>query len=166
MTFKQLKAVFSITIIFTSLFAPLSNAAPVGSLEGSWLRSCHLADASDPESHYDIIMLRFTGNSFSSDIKNYSDASCKTPFKYAPNPTASGTFSLGKSLVNSNEVTVTEIDTLIKQFNGSPFEITQYEVFLVQDNKLYFSVEAADDEQPSADNRIYDIDLSTYFSPI
>ncbi len=166
MIHKQLIVAFTVTTALASLFAPLSNAASPLPLEGSWMRSCHLADASDPESHYDIITLQFYSDNFSSDIKNYSDASCKIPFKYAPNPTASGTFTLGNSFINSKENTVTEIDTLITQFNGSPFEIIQYEVFLIQDNKLYFSIEAADDVLPNADSRISEIDFSTYFSPI
>ncbi len=162
MYFKQL----IIPTCLISACLSLSAFAQTSPLEGSWVRHCQIADAADPESHYDIIRLKFSGDSFISDIKNFTDPQCKTPFKYAPNPTATGKFSIGSSLENSQGETVVEIDTHITTFNGAPFDIQQFEVFLLKENKLYFSVEADDARLPSAQNRLTEIDFSHHFLPL
>jgi hypothetical protein len=161
----NINKLFILTSIASTFITPFTMAL-ASPLEGSWIRHCQVADSSDPESHYDVIRLRFSNDSFSSDIKNFSDSQCIKPFKYAPNPTASGKFSLGNSFVNAQNKTVTEIDTLITKFNGSPFDIKQFEVFIIQENKLYFSVEGTEDMPPSKQNRITEVGFSNYFIPL
>ena len=162
MYFKQL----IIPTCLFSAFISVSTIAQASPLEGSWIRHCQIADASDPESHYDIIRLKFSSDSFSSDIKNFTDSQCLHALKYAPNPTASGKFSIAKSFENSQGKTVTEIDTLITKFNGAPFDIKQFEVFMIQENKLYFSVQSSDDTSSTAQQRETNINFSHYFIPL
>jgi hypothetical protein len=106
-------------------------------LEGSWLKSCGVADPTDPSSHYDIVTISFSGNSFNSDIKNYTDAGCSTPLAFSPNPTASGTFIVGNSVALAAGGSATQIDTHINTYNGAPFDIDTYGIFRIDTDTLY-----------------------------
>ena len=125
------------------MFAASLVKAADNPLEGSWLSSCKLIDSSvSSDSYdlmYDIIKLTFKGNTFHSDIKIFTDAGCNLAHPQVPNPTANGQFTTGKTFENSSKQQVTEIDTLITQFNGADFEISKFQVFLIQANKLYLS---------------------------
>ncbi len=105
-------------------------------LEGSWKKSCSVSDPLDPGTTYDIITLSFTGNSFTSDIKNYSDSLCTTPFSYAPNPTASGYIEIGNQVTTTGGLNATELDSHITTFNGAPFIEDDYTIFIIQNNVL------------------------------
>ncbi len=116
-----------------------SNGSSSGSgqatvLEGTWRKPCGPVSGQE---HHDIVTFTSTGNTFTSSIENYIDASCTTPYAEAPNPTASGTFTLGDNVVLGDGVTATEHDSHITQFNGAPFIIDDYNIIYIQDDTLY-----------------------------
>lgn len=112
-------------------------------LEGVWKKSCGISDATDPDSFHDIITLTFTGNGFNSDIENFEDAGCQIPLALSPNPSASGTFILGNSVSLAGGNSATQLDTHIVTYNGAPFEIDDYTIYLIDNNILYLG---ADDD--------------------
>lgn len=111
----------------------------ITALEGSWKKQC---GAVDGESHYDIVTLSFSGGTYTTSIENYIDSGCTTPFQDAPNPVASGVFSLGENVLLSDGVTATELNIHVTQFNGADFEIYEYDVVYITNNVLYTSIES------------------------
>lgn len=112
-------------------------------LEGSWRKSCSASDETDPDTFYDIVTLTFAGNGFGSSIENFVDANCSNPLPAAANPTASGTFTMGNSVSLSDGNSATQLDTHIDTYNGAPFVIDDYSIFLIDNNILYLG---ADDD--------------------
>lgn len=120
------------------------NASGTGEatvLEGTWRKPCGPVPGQE---HHDIVTFTSTGNTFTTSIENYSDASCTNPYEYAPNPTASGTFTLGDDVLLSDGVTATEHDSHITQFNGSPFILDDYNIIYIQGDMLYIGEGEAD----------------------
>jgi len=107
-------------------------------LDGTWLKSCGAVDQHDPETLYDIIELNFSGNEFSSSILNFTDPQCLASLSFSPNPTASGVFIVGGSVMTDDGEAGTEIDTHIDMFNGAPFDIDDFGVYLIDGDNLYF----------------------------
>ncbi len=123
----------------TNPVSPLSTTPTI--LEGTWLKSCGVVDAADPSSFYDIVTATFSGNSFSSSIQNFTDANCTVPFALAPNPTASGVFSLsGVAVTTTSGVQAFEFDSSITQSNGAPFDNDDFDIFYLNGNTLYFGI--------------------------
>ncbi len=110
-------------------------------LEGVWKKSCGInkgGTPSDPDvSFYDVITLTFSGNRFSSDIRNYSDADCSIPLAGASNPTAKGTFVLGGTITTTGGMQATEIDSHVTEYSGAPFQADEFGIVYVSGDTLY-----------------------------
>lgn len=104
-------------------------------LEGTWNKPCGLVPDSG---HYDIITHTYTGNQFHTSIENYTDANCTTLFPEGGNPTASGYFTLGDKVVTGSGVTATEEDSHITEYDGVPFDLHEYTIFLIDNDTLYY----------------------------
>ena len=126
-------------------------------LEGVWRKPCGPNDPTDPDTHYDIVTLTFSGSNFESDIENYSDALCNTAFPLSPNPTAEGTFTLGSTLTSLGGTDATEIDSHIDTFNGAPFQINDYGIFRIDGDTLY--LEKDDDILDGSSSVLRNIEL-------
>ncbi len=107
-------------------------------LEGVWKKFCGAADVSDPDTHYDIVTATFLGDTFSSNIENYTDPSCSIPLSFAPNPTASGTFSIGDSVTLIDATEAKELDSHVDTYNGAEFEIDEYGLYRIEGGIVYF----------------------------
>ncbi len=126
----------------TSPSVETPNNGQTTELEGSWRKSCSPADPMDPDTHYDIITLTFSGNEFYSDIENYGDSGCSAPLPISPNPTASGTFVLGELITATDGTQAREIDTHIDTYNGAPFIINDYVIYRIVTDTLYLADES------------------------
>lgn len=113
------------------------GASTTTELEGTWLKSCSAVDQNDPETLYDIVEAKFNNNKFSSSILNFTDSHCTTPLSFSPNPTASGIFSLGETVIASDGVESVLIDTHIDTFDGAPFIIDEFNIYYLDNNTLY-----------------------------
>lgn len=111
----------------------------VTALEGTWNKQCGKVDG---ESHYDIVTVSFTVGKVSTNIENYIDGGCTIPVQEAPNPVASGNFSLGENIVLSDGVTATELNTHVTRFDGAEFDIYEYDIFYIDNDTLYTSIES------------------------
>ena len=105
-------------------------------LEGSWKKSCSPNDPLDPDSLYEVITLSFTGNRFTSDIKNYSNSLCTIPSSYSQNPTASGYTVFGNQVTTTGGLNATELDTHITIYNGAQFVVNDYTIFVIENDIL------------------------------
>ena len=114
-----------------------SGGSSVTTLEGTWIKACGIADPNDPDSHSDIVTTTFSGNQLDSNIENYQDAACTVPLPVAPNPTSSGTFTVGDTLTTTGGLQATEIDSHIDTFNGAPFVIDEFTIFYIDGNSLF-----------------------------
>ncbi|RMD81389.1 MAG: hypothetical protein D6820_05200 [Lentisphaerae bacterium] len=135
-------------------------------LEGSWTKPCGIGEgenSSDPNAFYDVVTLTFSGNEFYSDIKNYSDAECTTPYPVAPNPTSSGTFTLGDTVTTTSGVQATAIDTHITRFNGAEFDIHDYNIVRLSENMLYLGDESGINDGETAERRPDTLDFERVF---
>ena len=115
-----------------------STPAQAAELEGVWKKFCGAADLSDPDTHYDIITVTFSGNTLFSSIENYEDASCSVALSFAPNPTASGTFSIGNSVTLIDATQAMELDSHINTYNGAEFKIDEYGLYRIEGDVVYF----------------------------
>ncbi|WP_417597694.1 hypothetical protein [Oceanospirillum sp.] len=106
-------------------------------LEGVWVKSCGAVDPSDPETLYDIVTATFSGSNFTSNIKNYLDASCSIPMSEAPNPIAEGVFSIGAEVTTSSGVVAQELDSHVTRYSGADFDTYTYTIFTIEGNLLY-----------------------------
>ncbi len=106
-------------------------------LDGVWVKSCGAVDPSDPETVYDIVTATFSGSSFTSNIKNYLDASCSIPMSEAPNPIAEGVFSIGAEITTVDGVVAQELDSHVTRYSGADFDTYTYTIFTVDGNLLY-----------------------------
>lgn len=109
-------------------------------VEGRWVNPCSAVNQSNPNTIYDVFIITFTGNNFSFDIKNYSEASCTTPHKEIPNPTASGVFTIGNSLMTTEGLQAKELDFHVSKSNGASFTADNFSIFYIAENILYFGV--------------------------
>jgi len=141
-----------------------STSTP-SSLEGRWVKSCSPGEFEDITNPglYDVISLTFRGNTFYSDIKNYTDSGCNTPLASSPNPTASGTFSIGASVLTFSGPVANEIDTTITQQNGAPFIVNEYDIFYIEGNNLFFGDTSGPNDASSPALRPDDLDPFRYF---
>lgn len=132
-------------------------------LEGTWFKECSL-DSSEEDGFYETIELKFSGNTIASDIKIYEDADCTVPFDFAPNPTASGVFLVGESVVTTDGVQATEFDTHITVYDGAEFDIYEYDIFYIQGGELYFGELSGelDASSPSARPDTLDFERTFY----
>ncbi|OOV88160.1 hypothetical protein [Oceanospirillum linum] len=106
-------------------------------LDGVWVKSCGPVDPSDPETLYDIVTATFSGNNFTSNIKNYLDAGCSIPMSEAPNPIAEGVFSIGAEVTTSSGVVAQELDSHVTRYSGADFDTYTYTIFTIEGNVLY-----------------------------
>lgn len=139
--------------------APALRQGGTTALQGTWRKACGANDE-----FFDVVTLTFRGDQFSTSIENYTDSRCSIPLEYAPNPTATGRFSLGREVILSDGVTATEMDRHISQFNGAPFDIHEYSVVHIKDNVMYhpFDDEAMDNPQHRPDT----LDFSRAFKRV
>lgn len=122
-------------------------------LEGTWKKQCGPVEG---EEHHDIVTVTFTRSEFTSSIENYTDTSCTNPLEMAPNPTASGNFTLGEDVLLSDGITAIELDTHITQFDGAPFDINEYNIAYIDNDSLYFGEGEADSPQQRPTSLDYD----------
>jgi hypothetical protein len=114
-------------------------------LEGTWRKACGPMDSLFPDDGYDIVTITVTINQFSSNIENYLDAACSQPDPDLPNPTASGSLSVGADVMTTNGVTATEVDTEItRSSNPDVFVEETYDIFYIDGDNLYFGEFEAD----------------------
>jgi hypothetical protein len=141
-----------------------SDSNQATELEGTWRKSCGAIDQSDPGTFYDIVTLTFSGNGFSSSIENYTDASCSSPLPMSANPTASGTFTLGTSVSLSGGNSATQLDSHITTYNGAPFDIDDYTIYLINNSTLYLGAEDDVFDGSSPSLRSQDLDYDRAYS--
>lgn len=125
----------------------------VTALDGTWKKDCGPVEGQE---HYDIVTVTHDRGTFTSSIENYRDASCTLPLEYSPNPTASGSYTVGEDVSLSDGVTATKMDSHITQFNGAPFDINDYNIFYIQNNILYIGKGDADTPQTRPATLDYD----------
>lgn len=118
---------------------PVTPGDQITALEGTWKKQCGRVDG---ELHYDIVTVTFTRGTYTTSIENFIDSGCLTPLPEAPNPVASGNFSLGEDVLLSDGVTATELNTQVTRFNGADFEINEYDIVYIKNNVLYTSIES------------------------
>lgn len=125
----------------------------VTELEGTWKKQCGPVEG---EEHHDIVTVTFTRGEFTSSIENYTNTSCTVPFEMAPNPTSSGTFTLGEDVLVSDGTTAIELDTHVTQFDGAPFDINDYTIVYINNDSLYLGEGEADSPQERPTSLNYD----------
>jgi hypothetical protein len=115
------------------------NTGAVTVFEGEWYKPCGLADDNGPFAVYDVVTLTFVGNTFHSDIRNYTDSNCTTVFSQSANPTASGTFTLSNVVITTTGgLQATEFTSRITATTGGPFENDDYDIYYISVDTLYF----------------------------
>ena len=106
-------------------------------LEGTWVKQCNALNQADPNTYYDVITLTFVGNNFESNILNYTDPGCTIPDTLIPNPSASGTFTVGDTVITTGGLNAIEIDSHNEHTSGATFN-DQFIIFYIDGNTLYF----------------------------
>lgn len=123
------------------------NGTATTQLDGVWFKDCYAEDASDPETFYETIEVTFSKGNIASDIHIYTDSLCTSPMPLAPNPTASGTFTIGSSFTSGDGITVQELDSHITEANGAPFDEYSYTIFYIDGDQLYVGEDAETPEE-------------------
>ena len=127
----------SASAVTTSSAATSSSSATTTSeLTGVWFKDCNEQDPFDTDTLYETVKLIFTSTTFESDIHNYTDSDCTIPFANSPNPKARGNYTIGASFTSGDGLTVKEINTYITDFNGAPFDVTDYNIFYINGDEL------------------------------
>ncbi len=150
----------------TSMPANGGTTPPVTSsdsaLNGTWIRSCGVSDEDDLSEGYEIINLTFNGDTGTSTVYSYSDASCSTPTTQGPQvialevsfvfPDGSVTTSLGDAKyidVTTEGATADGVQVP----NATGFTETLYDIYLVtNDGKLYFGNDNELDDSANGDS--------------
>lgn len=129
---------------FSSLIS--SSSGNISALIGTWSRDCAEENPGEADTLYDTVKLTFEDSAAHTDINVYEDSACTIPFLHAPNPTASGTYTIGDSFTSVEGLEVIELDTHITEMNGAEFDILEYTIFYIDGNRLYMG-ENSDDSQ-------------------
>lgn len=132
-------------------------------LEGVWTKPCGVVDPSDPDSLFDTVALTFSGNSFTSNIKNYLDPGCSIPMSEAPNPIAEGVFSIGEEVTTSGGVVAQKLDSHITRYSGADFEDHDYTIFIIKNNALYLGDDSGFNDATALGLRPIFIDYNRIF---
>ena len=122
-------------------------------LDGTWLKSCGLANPDDFFVLFDIVTTTIDEMTFSTSFENYTDPSCTVPFEYAPNPITSGTIVVGKATLVDGGNEAVEIDSYTEKFNGEDVDVIEYSVYRVSGNSLLFGQSTEENDGSSVDNR-------------
>jgi hypothetical protein len=137
----------------------------VTELEGTWIKPCGIMDMEDPETHYDVVEIVFTGSRFTSDIKNYVDSSCTQPLSFAPNPTASGTFALGGEVTTESGIKAREMDSHITTFDGADFNVDKFTIYAIETGALYMGADTDEKDGSTPEHRATTLDFErAYFA--
>lgn len=139
----------------------------VTELEGTWVKPCGIGYREVPEApyHYDVVEIVFTGSSFASDIKNYEDSSCTQPISYAPNPTSSGTFSLGGEVMTESGIMARELDSHITIFDGAEFDVDNFTIYAIETGTLYMGKQTPEKDESTPELRETALDFErAYFA--
>ncbi len=115
-----------------------SDTGLVTELEGKWVKSCGAVDQADSETLYDIVELTFINNKLSSNIRNFIDSDCFMPYSDSPNPKANADFRIGDKIITLNGPEATEIDSHIEKSEGAPFIANEFDVYHINNDRLYF----------------------------
>jgi len=126
------------------------------SLEGTWIKDCGPSSiiANDINGRldiYEIVKLKFTGNSLIVDVDNYTDNLCSinnSPF-IPSHTTTNINFSIGEKIITTGGIEANKIDfTVISGSNSQgqqsgSVELKTYGIFYINNDSLFFSKEAA-----------------------
>ena len=130
-------------------------------IEGVWLKTCSAINVEFPEDGYDVVRITVNGNSITSNIENYEDASCTQPLSFSPSVVISGRYTIGNTLTTAANIEATEIDTIVSSDNSVVDDGEAYDIFYIDGNNLYFGEETNDNSTPA--NRPQVLDFTAVF---
>lgn len=146
--------------------APATGKGDTSELEGKWIKPCGPVDSSDSENNlYDVVTHVFSSDyKLTSELKNYTDSSCTTPFSYAAVAQADLTFSVGEALTTSDGLSAREIDTLVVKTSGSAnveWKKKDYTIYHISDSGiLYLGDDVSDSDGTTAALRSTKLDFN------
>lgn len=108
----------------------------ITSIEGRWVHSCSLIDPDNPDEGFRIWTLTIENNRFASWIRNFTNPGCVSTSAIYSQVVFQGYFELGEEIVTSGGLKA----STIKVVTLEPKLSTEFDIFHISGNKLYFGL--------------------------
>ncbi len=116
----------------------------VTELEGRWIVGYADACEDNGDNSFSRAILIVSGNTFNYQIETYYDSLCSEVVSIKPKESWRASFIIGNAVTTSSGLIAKEIDFISNKDAGN---VWYYNIFRVDDGKLYFGKEASSSEE-------------------